>query len=60
MDREFFKKALRGLWFLTALDLVLWIFATQKAVFFTTFVLIPLWAIWVWFNPEYGNREEKG
>ena len=59
MDRNFYNKTLIGLWILTALDLVLWVFKTQTAIFFTVFVLLPLWALWIWFNPYLDNGKEN-
>ena len=45
---------------LTLLDLIVWPFKTQSALFFTIFVLIPLWALWVWFYvPEEESEQQK-
>jgi len=59
MDREFFRRTLWGLWFLTFLDVALWIFKIQTAVFFTVFILIPLWTFWIWLNPYLEDKKEE-
>jgi len=59
MDKNFYNKTLIVLCILTALDLVLWVFKTQTAIFLTVFVLFPLWALWIWFNPDLDNKKEN-
>jgi len=44
---------------LTALVLLLWFVRQQTALFLTIFVLLPLWALWIWFNPLLEEGEEK-
>ena len=45
---------------LTLLDLIVWPFKTQQALFFTIFVLIPFWGLWVWFYvPEEESEQQK-
>ena len=43
---------------LTALDILLWPFKTQTALFFSIFFLIPAWAIWVITNPSLEDKKE--
>ncbi len=56
----FWKYSFYALAALTAFDLVLWFFKQQDALFLTLFYLLPLWALWVWFNPHLdGKRREN-
>ncbi|HIO41659.1 MAG TPA: hypothetical protein EYN34_02065 [Aquifex sp.] len=60
MDRDWKTLTLYALVALTAIDLILWFFKQQTAVFFTLFFLIPLWAVWVWkFVPNEEELEEE-
>ena len=57
MDRDWKTLTLYALAALTAIDLILWFFKQQTAVFFTLFFLIPLWAVWIWkFVPDEGEE----
>jgi len=54
------EKTLYALAILTVLDLLAWFISQQKALFFTIFVLIPLWAVWVWkFIPQEADEIEQ-
>ncbi len=60
MDRDWKTLTLYALVALTAIDLILWFFKQQTALFFTLFFLIPLWAVWVWkFVPNEEELEEE-
>lgn len=64
MERDLKTLTLYALAFLTAIDLLLWFFKQQTALFLALFVLIPLWAVWVWkYVPNEGdslfNHEEE-
>jgi len=63
MDRDWKTITLYTLAGLTAIDLLLWFFKQQTALFLALFVLIPLWAVWVWkyipnVEDEILNHEE--
>ena len=58
MDRDWKTLTLYALALLTALDLLLWFFKQQTALFLALFVLIPLWAVWVWKYVPNGEEEE--
>ncbi len=55
-DRDLKKISLYLLSGLTALDLLVWVFNQQIALFSALFFLIPLWAVWIWkFIPPEDN-----
>ena len=61
MTRDVKKLSLYLLAGLTVLDLLLWFISQQTALFLAIFLLIPLWALWVWkFVPPGEEEEHRG
>ncbi len=56
MDREFFEKTGKVLWGFSFLVGLLWFVKQQTALFLTMFLLLPLWALWIWRNPYLGEK----